>query len=110
MYCTLMMKYCTLINTIQNTVQDKEELANYEAKVYKASAQMADAMTAELRGLKIPFFVIQKSLIQESSELDSSEEPSAQGNGCEGSSQVTKAELASLQRRMLELLQDLCKE
>lgn len=110
MYCTLMMEYCTLINTIQNTVQDREELANYDAKVYKASAQMADAMTAELRGLKIPFFVIQKSLIQESSELDSSEASSAQGNGSEGSFQVTKAELASLQRRMLELLQDLCKE
>lgn len=90
-------------------MEDKEELANYDAKVYRASAQMADAMTAELRGLKIPFFVIQKSLIQEPSELGSIGVPS-QDKGSEGSAKVAKDELASFQRRMLELLQDLCKE
>jgi hypothetical protein len=71
---------------------------------------MADAMTAELRGLKIPFFVIQKSLIQESSESQAIEASSTKNNAPEGSLKVTKAELASFQRRMLELLQDLCKE
>lgn len=71
---------------------------------------MTDAMTAELRGLKIPFFVIQQSLIQEPTESSSINESSSQEKRPEGSATVTKAELASLQRRMLELLQDLCKE
>lgn len=88
-------------------MENKEELANYDSKVYRASAQMADAMTAELRGLKIPFFVIQKDLIQEPPEPGS---VPSQDKGPEGSAKVAKDELASFQRRMLELLQDLCKE
>ncbi|KAJ5127399.1 hypothetical protein N7448_008178 [Penicillium atrosanguineum] len=95
---------------VSSMEEDKEELANYDAKVYRASAQMTDAMTAELRGLKIPFFVIQQSLIQEPTESNSIKGFSAQEKRLEGSATVTKAELASLQRRMLELLQDLCKE
>jgi hypothetical protein len=71
---------------------------------------MAEAMTAELRGLKIPFFIIQQSLIQEPSESEPIPGSSTQDKGLEGSATLTRDELASLQRRMLELLQDLCKE
>lgn len=39
----------------QTEKENQAELATYDAKVYKASAQMADALAAELRGLKIPF-------------------------------------------------------
>lgn len=74
---------------------------------------MAEALTAELRGLNIPFFVLRKSLIHESSAPGSGE-PSSKHDEIvaleDGSSKVTKSELAALQRRMLELLQDLCKE
>lgn len=69
---------------------------------------MADALTLELRGLRIPFFAIRQSLIQELPGSDAAERT----NNIEKSqsSKVSKSELVSLQRRMLELLEDLCKE
>lgn len=63
---------------------------------------MATALMSELRGLDIPFFALKQSLVVESdrpSEVDGL-----------GSGKVTKAELVELQRRMLGLLEDLCKE
>lgn len=70
---------------------------------------MADALTSELRGLKIPFFAIRQSLIQELPVSDAvmHDENDHEENQ---SSKVSKSELVSLQRRMLELLEDLCKE
>lgn len=64
---------------------------------------------AELRGMKIPFFVIQKSLVMEppSSAGDAPTKP----DPTHGHTPVlTRSELADLQRRMLGLLEDLCKE
>ncbi|GES63034.1 hypothetical protein ATEIFO6365_0002072400 [Aspergillus terreus] len=72
---------------VSTAEEDKAELQNYDAKVYRASRQMADAMAAELRALRIPFFTVK---------------PGAGG--------LTAEALATLQRRMLELLQDLCGE
>jgi hypothetical protein len=71
---------------------------NYDAKVYKASAQMADAMAAELRGMGIPFFATRKSLAGRSEEATDDE------------AKLAPSELQDMQHRMLELLQDLCKE
>lgn len=76
-------------------------MQRYDAKVYRASKQMAEAMTAELRGLQIPFFSIKSGLVDSSSQ----NEPSAATGEI-----LTKGELSALQLRMLELLQDLCKE
>lgn len=58
---------------------------------------MADAMMGELRVLQIPFFSIKSSLV-----LDSAGSTHLPGIG--------RDELAVLRRRMLELLQDFCKE
>lgn len=58
---------------------------------------------AELRGLKIPFFVLRKELVQGASEGQKD------GEG-EDSPKLSRLELNELQRRMLELLEDLCKE
>ncbi|KAJ5553183.1 hypothetical protein N7494_002561 [Penicillium frequentans] len=86
------------------TEEDQAELTNYDTKIYKASVQMVDALTAELRGHQIPFFVLKKSLVRGSA---SSEE-------LNGTSDVepklSKSDLIDLQRRMLQLLEDLCKE
>ncbi|CAI7579447.1 unnamed protein product [Penicillium pancosmium] len=87
---------------ISTAQDDKAELDTYDAKVYKVSAKMATALMSELRGLDIPFFALKQSLVVESdrpSEVDGL-----------GSGKVTKAELVELQRRMLGLLEDLCKE
>lgn len=94
----------------QTEKENEAEIANYDAKVYKASAQMADALTAELRGLKIPFFALRKSLIQGSSPSDLGSGHGKDAVDNNESSKVSKSELAALQRRMLELLEDLCKE
>lgn len=84
--------------------ENQAELKNYDAKVYKASTQMAEALILELRGLGIPFFSIKQSSI-----LDRSPEGgqlSQSGN----QPTVSRSDLSAFQRRMLELLQDLCKE
>ncbi|OOQ90849.1 hypothetical protein PEBR_02870 [Penicillium brasilianum] len=90
---------------------EQTELDEYDRKVYKASAQMAEALIAELRGMKIPFFGLQKSLIQDS---DTPEDVlpnfNTDGSGDVPPSKLTKLEHANLQRRMLGLLEDLCKE
>lgn len=71
---------------------------------------MADALCAELRGLKIPFFALRESLIQESSTSVPETAAGKNASGESDSSKLSKAELVALQRRMLELLEDLCKE
>lgn len=73
--------------------EDRAELTNYDEKVYKASAQMAEAMAAELRGMGIPFFGTVRNEAVNDDEA-----------------KLTASELHHLQSRMLELLQDLCKE
>ncbi|OGM40188.1 hypothetical protein ABOM_010977 [Aspergillus bombycis] len=82
---------------ISTVEEDRAELTNYDGKVYKASKQMADAMTGELRALQIPFFSIKPSLVFDS--VGSTHLPG-----------IGRDELAALRRRMLELLQDFCKE
>lgn len=96
----------------QTAEEDRAELTNYDAKVYKASRQMSDAMIAELKALRIPFFTIKKGLV-----LDS--DPSNMGRTTtttptvkqqQQQQQLSREELSALQLRMLELLQDLCRE
>lgn len=71
---------------------------------------MAEALTAELRGLKVPFFTLQPSLIREPSSDVGNISSNPDGTHPHVSAKLTKTELITLQRRMLELLQDLCKE
>ncbi|OJD15119.1 hypothetical protein AJ78_04604 [Emergomyces pasteurianus Ep9510] len=80
---------------------DKIELDTYDKKVYKALTTMSKALDAELRGLGIPFFTIQHKLV------DSSFEPASDSP----SSELLKPDdLTALQLRMLQLLEDLCKD
>lgn len=68
---------------------------------------MADAMALELRGLGVPFFSLRRDLIladDRGRELDKGLD-----NGQRGG-RISRGELAVLQRRMLELLQDLCRD
>ena len=96
--------YPTYTNSAKTTEEDQAELTNYDTKIYKASVQMADALTAELRGHQIPFFVLKKSLVQDSTSA-------AELNGTSDvDPKLSKSDLIELQRRMLQLLEDLCKE
>ncbi|KAJ9302253.1 hypothetical protein DTO271G3_1119 [Paecilomyces variotii] len=96
---------------VSTVEEDRAELNNYDAKVYKASADMAKALDSELRALGIPFFAVKHSLVKAEAEKAISG-PSATRTKPEGSGDGTlsREELSALQRRMLELLQDLCKE
>ncbi|KAJ0416639.1 hypothetical protein BJY00DRAFT_316643 [Aspergillus carlsbadensis] len=96
---------------ISTAEEDAAEIQNYDGKVYKASKQMADAMTLELRALHVPFFCIKQSLV--AGEIADQKGELSQGHaGVTGDNQgrISVDELSALQQRMLELLQDLCKE
>lgn len=78
---------------------------------------MAKALDSELRALGIPFFALKHSLVSSTPPPDKAktEQPPPPGTENEKMEKkeretVTREELFSLQRRMLELLQDLCKE
>lgn len=100
---------CTYVT--QDESSEQAELEEYDRKVYKASAQMAEALIAELRGMKIPFFGLQKSLIHDSDTPQKvSPDFNTDGPGDVPLPKLTKSEHTNLQRRMLGLLEDLCKE
>ncbi|PYH43422.1 uncharacterized protein BP01DRAFT_358676 [Aspergillus saccharolyticus JOP 1030-1] len=90
---------------ISTAEEDQAELLNYDVKVYKASRQMAGAIISELRGLGIPFFSIRDSLILATDAKSGIVNPFRQKETL-----ITKQDLVKLQRRMLELLLDLCGE
>ena len=89
----------------QTAEEDKAELNNYDSKIYSASTQMAQALTLELRGLGIPFFSIQRDLV-----VDKDDVKHTNTNTDVKQQKLPRDQLANLQRRMLELLLDLCKE
>ncbi|OKO94440.1 hypothetical protein PENSUB_11707 [Penicillium subrubescens] len=89
---------------------ERVELEDYDMKVYKASAQMADALMAELRGMKIPFFVLHKNLIDSDISENVPQNYNMDGAADARPSRLNNSDLADLQRRMLGLLEDLCKE
>ena len=72
---------------------------------------MAKALDSELRELGIPFFAIKYSLVCPQSRLQ------AEGNTVslrieetDQNHSISTEELAKFQQRMLDLLEDLCKE
>ncbi|PYI20653.1 hypothetical protein BO86DRAFT_393844 [Aspergillus japonicus CBS 114.51] len=93
--------------SISTAEEDQAELTNYDVKVYRASSQMADAMIAELRALGIPFFSIQKDLVL---AADAKSETVVNPFGSQKETLITRQDLLQLQRRILELLLDLCGE
>jgi hypothetical protein len=87
---------------------------------------MVAAMTAELKKLGVPFFGVDSRLI---SSRDESAQPSRTdgltspgshvslgnhaspgGNSKSGKKSIDRIELSQLQKRMLELLEDMCEE
>ncbi|EGD84380.1 hypothetical protein H112_08085 [Trichophyton rubrum D6] len=83
------------------------EIKRYDDKVYKASVEMSKALHLELKAMGIPFFAIKEELIRPASP-DSGSKPENIDNSTERC--ITAEEAKALQLRMLDLLQDLCKE
>ncbi|KAL2855058.1 hypothetical protein BJX68DRAFT_231379 [Aspergillus pseudodeflectus] len=96
---------------ISTAEEDAAEIKYYDGKVYKASKDMANAMTLELKTLHVPFFCIKQSLVV--GVIADLKGDLGQGHASiTGDSQgrISVDELSALQQRMMELLQDLCKE
>ncbi|CBX99988.1 hypothetical protein IAQ61_002798 [Plenodomus lingam] len=81
--------------------REKEELDEYDAKVYRASKAMVESQTSSLKLLGVPFFGIKPYLVIQSSE-------ETQGSDASHShGKITKEQLLELQRKMLNHLMEL---
>ncbi|KAI9799650.1 MAG: hypothetical protein M1833_003965 [Piccolia ochrophora] len=101
----------TLITRLQQSPEDNvKEMTLYDAKVYSACKEMAVSMNTELRSLGVPFFGTKGQLV--TPKGDSTIAPSSDGTSAQGNSsdKISIAELQRLQKRMLDLLEDMCKE
>lgn len=78
---------------------EKEELEQYDKKVYRACQRMVDTQTAQLKSLGVPFFGVRPDLMlpDDAEDTVAGQEPR----------KVTKKEVLELQRRMLNHLMEL---
>ncbi|QKX62435.1 uncharacterized protein TRUGW13939_09596 [Talaromyces rugulosus] len=90
----------------QQTEENAVELAYHDAKVYKAATDLSRTTATELRRLGVPFFAIDESLVIVSTDTNNTNTTEEEKEG----KKISKQELAVLKRRMLELLQDLCRD
>ena len=82
----------------------------FDSKVHRASIEMVGAMSTELKGLGVPFFGVPEWLMRHVEDATPSGRSHQKDQRHEGEEAVrlTKEELLKLQRRMLELLEDMC--
>jgi len=84
-----------------------EELKTFDMKVYRAQTQMAKEMSARLKGLGVPFFGTRAELIK----TKGSEDASGHGEASNQSKDmIDESDLVELQRKMLVILEDLCRD
>ncbi|KAI4648449.1 uncharacterized protein J4E79_010071 [Alternaria viburni] len=84
--------------------REKEELDQYDAKVYRASKAMVDSQTSSLKVLGVPFFGVKPHLVVGSS-YDPTEVTDSQLTPAGG--KISKQQLLELQRKMLNHLMEL---
>lgn len=97
--------YALKANMHQTPEREKEELDQYDAKVYRACKAMVESQTSSLKVLGVPFFGVKPYLIVYSLEnpSETAELPSGQAGG----GKITKEQLLELQRKMLNHLMEL---
>ncbi|KAI5284443.1 hypothetical protein KEM54_001329 [Ascosphaera aggregata] len=84
--------------------EDQKELHDYDSKVYRELVSLSRLLDRDLRALRIPFFAIHHDLVRQSG-FESAVLSTPVAEGC-----ITAEELGKLQKRILELLEDLCEE
>lgn len=82
--------------------REKEELEQYDAKVYRASKAMVESQSSVLKVLGVPFFGVKPYLVVQSAEDLPDDDFVANA-----SKKITKAQLLELQRKMLNHLNEL---
>jgi hypothetical protein len=85
---------------LRTPAREKDELNQYNQKVYRACRLMAESHSTQLKGLGVPFFGVRPELI-----LPEGVEPVEEDPGM--SQKITRTQMLELQRRMLSLLTDL---
>lgn len=83
---------------VSTPVELAKELKSFDMKVYKAQLQMNQEFTTKLRGLGIPFFGTRSNLVRRKGDKTKLEKGI-----------VAEVELVKLQRKMLDLLEDMSK-
>ncbi|KAH0536195.1 hypothetical protein FGG08_006903 [Glutinoglossum americanum] len=97
-------------DAVSTPEQDAQELRTFEVKVYKASVEMAKAMSSDLKSLGVPFFGTKPNLVRRKGPGPVNGVPVGGGGGPGGEDgRIDDQELVKLQRKMLELLEDMCK-
>ncbi|USP73785.1 uncharacterized protein yc1106_01059 [Curvularia clavata] len=84
--------------------RDKEELQQYDAKVYRACKAMVESQSSSLKVLGVPFFGVKPHLVT-GSDYDPAQVTDAQAAPTGG--KITKEQLLELQRKMLNHLMEL---
>ncbi|KAF7959244.1 hypothetical protein EAE96_002759 [Botrytis aclada] len=82
------------------------ELETFDIKVYKAQIQMVREMNGKLRNLGIPFFGTKSELVRKSDATNRVETTSTEGEKV----MIDEDELVELQKKMLDILEDMCND
>ncbi|KAI5294934.1 hypothetical protein KEM52_002813 [Ascosphaera acerosa] len=88
--------------TARTPEEDQRELADTDRKIYSEVVTLSRNIDRDLRTMGIPFFAIRYDLVHQG---DNPVAPDASSKGT-----LSTRELGELQKKMLELLEDLCQE
>jgi hypothetical protein len=80
--------------------EEEAELRRCDLKIHKAMAKLATEIDRELRSMGVPFYAIKHELVILEERKD----------GCVEPGKIDKGNLRVLQKRMLQLLEELFKE
>lgn len=83
-----------------NTGEEDAELRSCDLKIHRAMTKLATDIDRELRSMGVPFYAIKHELVVMERHKDGSDQLG----------KIEKAELRALQKRMLQLLEELFKE
>lgn len=78
-------------------------------KVYKAQTQMVREMNGKLRNLGVPFFGTKSELVRMPGRVDAANGKAANATE-EEKGTIDESDLVELQRKMLNILEDLCND
>jgi len=82
--------------------REKEELDEYDQKVYRACQRLFKAQSEQMKDMGVPFFGLKPQLILPESTEATSGIPATNGSGTNG--KISKKQLLELQRKMLNHL------
>lgn len=83
-------------------------MLRYDKKVHKACVEMVNATMAELQAIGVPFFGLRREFVLQEGEDDQDMDSGVRKEN--GRKKLREEEVLALQKRVVELLEDLCQE